>query len=126
HDADDGIVLLDGSLRVLHANAQAQAILEAREALTVSERRLIGRNPRADNELQTLLRAALNLKGSPAGGWLALDRRDRAPLLLRVTRVMGAAVTSLLPSTALVARIKDPDRDRSPSPVVLQRLLGLT
>jgi DNA-binding CsgD family transcriptional regulator len=35
-------------------------------------------------------------------------------------------VAGLVPGIAVVVRIKDPDRDRSPTPALLRRLLGLT
>jgi DNA-binding CsgD family transcriptional regulator len=125
-DGEDGIVLLDGSLRVIHANLSAKTMLAASDGLTLRQGRLACATPRVDSELQALLRSVLRLNGSPPGSWVALHRKEGAALLLYATRVVSADVSGLLPSTALVVRIKHPERDRSPTPAVLQRLLGLT
>jgi DNA-binding CsgD family transcriptional regulator len=126
-DAPDGILLLDEMLRVRHVNLPAKAVLARRDGLALRDDRLVCRDPRDNNDLQRTLHAALTPDGPPADGWVVMRRgEERAALLLRVARVRGADMAALVPGTAVVARIKDPDRDRSPTPALLRRLLGLT
>ena len=129
-DAPDGIVLLDSTLRVRHLNLPAQVVLARRDGLALRDGRLACRDPRDDSELRKTMRTVLAAGARAAGGWVVVRRWEgeehRAALLLQVTGVRGADMAVLVPGTAVVARIKDPDRDRSPTPVLLQRLLGLT
>jgi DNA-binding CsgD family transcriptional regulator len=125
-DVEDGMVLLDATLRVCHANLPAQAVLARGDGLLLRAGRLACRDTGDDAGLQRTVGAVLSLRAPPAGGSVVVRRRERAPLLLQMTRVIGDDVNSLLPRTVVVVRIKDPDRDRAPSPTLLRQLLGLT
>jgi len=127
-DAPDGVLLLDAMLRVRHANLPAKVVLARRDGLDLRDGRLICRDTGVDNELRKTVRAMLNPGAPPAGCWVVVRRGEdeRAALLLQVTRVLGADMAALVAGTAVVVRIKDPDRDRSPTAALLQRLLGLT
>jgi GAF domain-containing protein/DNA-binding CsgD family transcriptional regulator len=125
-DAPDGILLLDAALGVQHANQPAQAVLARRDGLLLRHGRLVCGDARDNDELQKTLHALETSGVPPSGGWVVARRRTGTPLLLQVRRVRSADVRALLPGTAIVARIKDPDRDRLPTPVLLRRMFGLT
>jgi DNA-binding CsgD family transcriptional regulator len=125
-DVEDGMVLLDAKLRVCHANLPARTVLARGDGLLLRTGRLACRDTGDDTEFRITVDAVLSLRAPPPGGSVVVHRREGAPLLLQMTRVIGDDVRSLLPRTVVVVRIKDPDRDRSPSPALLRQLLGLT
>jgi DNA-binding CsgD family transcriptional regulator/GAF domain-containing protein len=125
-DAPDGVLLLDATLRVHHVNQPAQVVLARRDGLLLRQGRLVCGDARDNDDLQKTLHAVQTFGVSASGGWVVARRRSGIPLLLQVRRVRSADVSAPLPGTPIVARIKDPDRDRLPTPALLRRLFGLT
>jgi PAS domain-containing protein len=120
------VLLLDGGLQVVYANAVAAALLDRGEGLGVRHRRLVARHPDDDIRLQAMLRASPR-PGQPVPEDFAVVRRpDRRPLLVKAMKLASPGANSPLEGAGWVVRISDPERRRKPDPAELQRLFGLT
>jgi PAS domain-containing protein len=125
-DSEDAVLLLDGELRVIHANTAATSLLDRGDGLALRHRRLVARHPHDDARLQAVLHPTPRL-GQPAPEDFAVVRRpERRPFLVKATPLALPGSNGLLPGTGWVVRISDPERRRKPDPAVLQRLFGLT
>ncbi len=125
-DTEDAVLLLDGGLQVLHANAAATSLLDRGDGLALRHRQLVARHPDDDTRLQAVLRIAPRL-GQPAPEDFAVVRRpEHRPLLLKAVPLAPPGTNDPLPGTGWVIKISDPERRRKPDPAVLQRLFGLT
>jgi len=123
---EDAVLLLDGGLQVIHANAAATALLDRGDGLVLRHRRLVARHPDDNTRLQAVLCPAPRL-GRPAPEDFAVIRRpDRRPLLVKAVPLAAAGGNGPASEAGWVVRISDPEHRRKPDPAVLQKLFGLT
>jgi DNA-binding CsgD family transcriptional regulator len=125
-EVSEGVLLLDGKFHVRHANGAAQVVLDRRDGLFLRNGCLACRDARDNSDLQRALLLNMLPDASPSGGWIVAHRRDRRPLLIRVTKLEGADLKHLVGSAALMVRIEDPDPPRLPTPELLRKLLDVT
>ncbi|HKU97347.1 MAG TPA: LuxR C-terminal-related transcriptional regulator, partial [Vineibacter sp.] len=122
------VMLVDHRGRLMHANAAAEALLQAREPLALSHGRLIGRDAGVDAVLQAALARAVAGGADPAGiEEFIVPRGGRRPLLLTVVPVSPAGREHVpdLHATAIVFAV-DPEA-RLPLRVdAVVRACGLT
>lgn len=121
-----GVLLLDAELRVLYANDVAQALLEKGDGLKLRNHRLSAQGRAGDGALRELLRPAASVAASGPQTPVVVNRTDRRPLLLRITPIAPSDRNGLLPRTAWLVKIIDPETPPMPDPDVLQRLFSLT
>jgi PAS domain-containing protein len=82
-DSENAVLLLDGGLQVIHANAAAIALLDRGDGLVLRHRRLVARYPDDDARLQAVLHPTPRV-GQPAPEDFAVVRRpERRPLLVK-------------------------------------------
>ena len=72
----DGVFLLDGKLRVQHANSTGRALLDRRDGIILRAGRLACRNPEDDAELQKALSVAAAKGMARSEGWIVARRTD--------------------------------------------------
>jgi DNA-binding CsgD family transcriptional regulator/PAS domain-containing protein len=96
--AGDGMILVDGQARVLHADHGAEALLRGPDAaLRVSGGALVAADPRATDRLLAAIRACANPQAQAPGTRLPEDHialptdRGRAHLSIRVQRLARGA-----------------------------------
>ncbi|KMO31867.1 hypothetical protein VQ02_25305 [Methylobacterium variabile] len=113
---------LDGSGRIVGANARAEALLDA--AFRISDGVLRVADPRARDEIAALAQA-LQSRRPFAAGPVLVPRPDRRPLVLRVLPLAEAARSPFLGASALLT-ITDLEAERRPDPTLLAQVFGLT
>jgi DNA-binding CsgD family transcriptional regulator/PAS domain-containing protein len=124
-----GVLLVARTGRVLHRNAAAAAIVEARDGLTIHAGALRAIRP-GDT---SVLRAAIH-RAAPAGrsGSPRQERLDvvrpsgRRAYVVLVTPVTSGLVTPALDSPAAMVFVADPERFVAPPGHRLRTLFGLT
>lgn len=114
----DATLFIGRSLRLIHANAAARAMLESSKMIRSHQGRLELSDPRTHAELERLVVGA-------RGGELYLSGPGRSPLIVRVHPCPERfAVTG---AGHMTVRITDPDREgEPPTPLKLRNQLGLT
>lgn len=127
-----GVVLLGPAGRVLHANAAAEAVLQARDGIALRDSRVHVANSDEDRRLQRLIAGVLypNVisKDSPgAGGRMRIGRPSgRLAYAVAVTPAgRNLAVSSAANATALLF-VSDPMRRPQNNPAALEAQFGFT
>ncbi|HWH73521.1 MAG TPA: helix-turn-helix transcriptional regulator [Methylibium sp.] len=120
---DTGVILVDGTCRIVHASAMALTLLRQNTVLAVVDGCLRPRAPTLQNRLQSLVRATTGLAlGTLAelGQALSVPRPHRMPLALEFapvrpsTRILGEQ------QPACLIFIRDPQ-----APIAIERLRDL-
>lgn len=119
-----GVVLVDASLRVLHANAAAGRMLEAGDGVALRLGRVSFSDPRAQQKL-----AAMRLS-DPARGIVDIEmqarRRELPALRVTIFPALGEAA-AIAPRSRLLILIRDPEQDAAAKSVArLASAFGLT
>ena len=116
-----GLLLLDRDGTVLHANSEAERILDGNDGLARRAGRLHAESADARRRLQTAILAAAGLPiGDPSGGWVACCRPSgRRPYLLHVLPTPAGDCGTLIVLIDLDRRIEPPVE-------VLRRIYRLT
>jgi DNA-binding CsgD family transcriptional regulator len=111
---DSGVLILNDSGMILHANAAASKILRESKEIFSAAGRLAARQPALHDRLGALLRSALQAaKGRPAGAPAALliPRPERLPLTLAVAPLIPGQSPRFAPAQPLVlVFLRDPER----------------
>ncbi len=124
-----GVILVDRSARVLHANGMAERILGAGDALTVWNGRLGAVRSGAGPSLQALIAAAVDTaggQGGDAGSVLRLERHDGPSLSVLVYPLRPASGLFRHDAPAALVLVSDPGAAPRISPAALASLHGLT
>lgn len=128
---DAGVLVVEGSRWIVHANALAQAMLRDNAEIGVLNGRLIVRHAELNARLTALVRDSAELaRGRPAMpppsplGAMAIPRDDRLPLTLAVAPLRAAGSGDGRQPLALVF-LRDPER-ATPVLEQLRDLFGLT
>jgi DNA-binding CsgD family transcriptional regulator len=123
-------ILLNGTGRILFANAEAELILRAGELLRQTRNgRLAATGWRTDNRLQQLIGGALRDLESPLDATpreMVIDRVGRGPVTLRVNPLLARERPIFGPDAALVVFVHDSDAAMAPSASRLRARYGLT
>lgn len=124
---DTGVLVIDGSGRVLQTSAMADTLLRASPALAVVQGRLMPRQPSLRNALSALISAAMETAqgrvGKPASV-LLIPRPQGLPLTLEVAPLRPNAQAFGQVRPAVLVFLRDPD-----APIAaarLRELYGLT
>lgn len=124
---DSGVLIVDGSCRIVRASAVAERLLRENEEFGVAGGRLFLRPPAIQDKLLSLIRAALNTahgKMAEPGAALSIPRPHRLPLALEVAPLRPSASRLEEPRPCALIFIRDPE-----SPIAVERLrelFGLT
>lgn len=138
--AGDGVILVDGQGRVLHADTGAEAVLRATDGpLCVHGGVLAAADPRANGRLMAAIRACANPQVHAPGGHFPEDQvtlpadRGRAQLSIRVQRLArGASVgpeaagMGLAEGTVVALLLSHSGRRRAHALALLSERWGLT
>ncbi|UFN50113.1 response regulator [Roseomonas sp. OT10] len=116
-----GVLLLDAEGEVTFANRTATAILEQKDGLTLSNRRLRGANAEQNKALRELVDAVHRRQGSPENAALSLPRPSGARPLAILACALGTA-----PEAGVALFVSDAERRPRMPPEVAARLYGLT
>ncbi len=109
------VMLVDHEGRLLHANAAAEALLQPRRPLALSQGRLVGHDARADGMLQAALARALACGIVPAGvEEIVMPRAGRRPLLLNIVPLSPARREQMAPAPRVAALILVTDPEARP------------
>ncbi len=124
---DTGVLVMDGTCRILHASAMADTLLRGNPALAVVRGRLSLHPPALRDRLLASVHAAMETArgrvGTP-GSALSIPRRQRMPLTLEVAPLRPAALAFGEERPAVLVFIRDPE---APLAVAkLRELFGLT
>jgi DNA-binding CsgD family transcriptional regulator/PAS domain-containing protein len=127
---EDGlsVLLVDSNGRLLQANAAAEALLKAGDALKIIDGCISVHHVRTSLRLQRLIKDAAQsaaLRSSSAGGLLTVPRADRFPLAVMVAPFHAAIGSSTAPVSAALVMIRDPAQSAELN-AQLQGLFGLT
>lgn len=125
---DTGVLVLDGTCRIIHASRMAERLLRENAALVVVQGRLALRPPALHDRLQALVNAAMETArgrvAAPGATALAVLRPRRMPLALEVAPLRPAVSVFGEQRPAVLVFIRDPE-----APVAVARLrelFGLT
>jgi DNA-binding CsgD family transcriptional regulator/PAS domain-containing protein len=124
-----GVLLLDESGDVVHANAAARHIIGRGDGLRLRERRLRASSPSADRALQQAIAGAVATRDGlhPLGGAaLSVSRSQHGSYQVLVSPGPGAGARSELRRASAIVMIGDPDAGLVSSERLLARLYGLT
>ncbi len=124
--SEDGTLLIDQDLKVVHANAVAQSLVGS--VIILTKGRIAAANRKADGELKDAIQAALLATRSHAAegrSRLTLPRRNGRPVLASVTPVYASRATDLLNVRAAITLI-DLDRPAVASVEALRKAFDLT
>jgi len=110
--AEDAVLLLDRELQVIHGNIAARALLDSGDGLRLRHGRLVTGHPEDDTPTREDFAIA--------------RRRERRPLLVKVTQLGSSGIAGPFAGAAWAVRISGPEARHKPDPRVLQRLFGLT
>ncbi|MBV8169295.1 MAG: hypothetical protein JO021_21050 [Alphaproteobacteria bacterium] len=123
-----GVIVVDDTGRVLFANAPAERLLRAGDALSMGRGGLQAATGDATRALARLIRHAARRHGDGglrSGGEVVLRRRTGHPLVALVCP-MQSAVLAVLEQPAAIVFVSDPDATRVPPARLLAALWGLT
>ncbi len=123
-----GVLLLDQSGSLFHANRGASELLRKGDGLAVSrEGKLIGNTPRDTARLQRLVRGAASEAGAPRrGGALSLPRRCASDLNLVVAPLEENAASENFASASVAVFVSDPEAPTPHLGAQARDLYGLT
>ncbi len=123
-----GVVLLDGSLRIVYANAAAERALDADSGIGRRFGRLIVRAWPAQMALDALVRRLKDSRGEMRGGALLIpDASGRTAWRLTLAPAVGAYIHGHVHTARIIAFIDDLSLDmEEPEPTALTAQLGLT
>lgn len=111
---DTGVVVLDGTGRIVHANAEAETSLRDSPDMGAFNNRFYLRDAHLQSRFTRLLRDALAMaRGKPTHGApsaLVIPRRDRLPLSLSVVPLRPSWSRRLDSGPMALVFIKDPER----------------
>lgn len=123
-------LLVDTTGRLLHANAQAEAILRANEPLRLVQGRIVANGAANQRRWETLLGRLAPHGGPPEGTAALLETKDSNPakvLAIPLALARGEALGLAPPSAPLgLVCIGDPALLPAGAAATLQRLFGLT
>lgn len=124
---DTGVLVLDGSCRIVHASSMAQCLLRDNAELAVLGGRLWLRPPALHERLLSLVRAAMDAahgRIARPGTALSIPRPHRMPLALEVAPLRPSTNPFAEPRPSCLVFIRDP---QAPIAVArLRELFGLT
>lgn len=124
---DTGVLVMDGTCRILLASAMADTLLRGNSELAVVGGRLSLRQPTLRDKLSMLVHAAMETaqgRVSKPGSVLLIPRRQRMPLTLEVAPLRPAVLAFGQERPAVLVFIRDPE---APIAVArLRELFGLT
>lgn len=125
---DRGAMLLDGSLRLLYANAAAQRAMQADQGLTLRFGRLCAGGAGVQQALETLARRLTNPRGDLAGGALLVpDPSGALAWRLTLAPAIGASIHGFACGARIVAFIDDLlSESEGPAPEALAKEFDLT
>jgi DNA-binding CsgD family transcriptional regulator len=127
---DSGVLLLDGTGRVLRANVRAEAILRERDGLILAKARLGALRPTDNTALTKLIAAAVATgsgKATAPGGALAVERPSgRRAFAVLVAPLRRGTALSYTGDAAAVVFVGDPDAGDDLPAAHLRALYGLT
>lgn len=124
---DAGVLIVDGTCRILHASTMAETLMRACPELAVVRGQLALHPPLLQNRLSALVDSALETARGQArqpGSTLLLPRSGRMPLVLEVTPLRPAASAFGEGRPAALVFIRDPEAPLAVAP--LRELFGLT
>jgi DNA-binding CsgD family transcriptional regulator len=122
-----GVVLADAGLRVLHANAAAERMLDAGEGIGRRLGRLAFGDPRAQRELDQAARRLSGAAPQLAEVQFEVWRQGRRPLQVTVLPALGGAAAAVTPRGQLLIIVRDPERSTPPrEPSVIAASFGVT
>jgi DNA-binding CsgD family transcriptional regulator len=120
-----GLVQLDHTAAVIHANAEADRISRLREGFTIASRRVRAGSPADDAALQGAIREAVASRKGPFARWLNIKRGKGRPCRILVTTVPDAHVGGGRASCCVLF-ITDPERPAMIGPETIADAFGLT
>jgi len=124
-----GAILVDGTARVLFANAVAERFLQAGNGIEAKNGTLVASLRSANAKLQELIGQAVATsagKGRDAGGALLLPRRAGRPLSVLVCPLNAETMPFGFPSPLAIVFVRDPDKAAVAGVQALRRLFNLT
>ena len=123
-----GLFILDGAGRLLHANRAAERILARRRGMGLLGGRLTGPNAGASRTLEALIRAAASVDPAVrAGGSMALPSADgRAPLSVTVAPLHADRWPMFNGGPSVLACVTDLEADLDVSETRMRDLFALT
>lgn len=113
---------------IIHANRQAEAMLQAGDALRSVAGQLAALGKPQTERLAALIRSAADTatgRGDSSGGTVSLARSGRLPITVLVAPFRPAREGTGLPFPAAILFVRDPEQ-LSPGSAALQGLFGLT
>jgi DNA-binding CsgD family transcriptional regulator len=119
----DGVLVVDGGLRVQHANARARMMLQRADAIRSDDGCVCCVDADSQSEL---LRIVAGGPRNSAGGWLAVPQAGARPLLAEVIALGARNGGGGSAAATFAIRIRNPARARVPTALHLQKLFGLT
>ncbi|MEQ8493551.1 MAG: helix-turn-helix transcriptional regulator, partial [Gammaproteobacteria bacterium] len=120
-----GVVVLDAAMRVVHANARAQALITAGTAVMLQDGHLQAVDAPTHERLRQHVQAASDAAGSEYAELLELGRGTREAAVIGVI-TSGAGVHSFEAQPLVVLFLFDLGHRQTLSATVLQRVFGLT
>jgi DNA-binding CsgD family transcriptional regulator/PAS domain-containing protein len=122
-----GVILADAGLRVLHANAAAEAMLEAADGLARRFGRLALGDPRAQAALEGAARRLAGPRPEHGEVRIALPRPGgQPPRVVTVLPALGDGPSAVATGARLLILVADPEGAAAPDPAALARAFGLT
>lgn len=120
---DTGVLLVDGACRILHASAMGETLLRENAEFATKGGRLRLRPPALQEQLSSLVRAALRTargEAAPPGKALSIPRLHRMPLALEIAPLRPAACAFGEPRPSVLIFLRDPEM-----PIAEERLCEL-
>jgi len=121
---DQGLIVLDARLCLLHANATAERHLRSEDGLSATHRGMVAKHPGENRQLQAIL-GTCTRPGLDGGGTLRISRTAGAPLTLTVTPLPRDSAFAL-PHGRILVTIADPEKRSHTLALQVQQRYGLT
>ncbi len=122
-------IVVTGNGIILHANKDAEAMLQAGDAIRSVSGQLAAATKSATERLTMLIRGAIDTaagRSGSAGGTVAIPRPNRPPLTVLVAPFRPAQEGAGAPVPAALLFLRDPERAPGSPSAALQQLFGLT
>jgi DNA-binding CsgD family transcriptional regulator len=121
----EGVVIVDATAHVRHANMAAEGLIRARNGLDVIDGRLTATHPSTARRLEALIGAAAD-SNSRRGGSVAVPRRDGGTLSVTVAPLAALALPMFARGPAVLVTIADNRADEAVVRRNLEDVFGLT
>lgn len=125
---ETGLVLIGLDARVVFMNRAAAAIVAKQDGLIATSARLRAQIPRESDQLEILIRSAVNTSGGKdlrSGGGLRISRRHGPSLQVQISPIRDLLLNWDTSSSAVVF-ITDPAQKHCPTHDTLRAFFGLT